>query len=148
MRIAIAVVALASAACASAADPGRNPRTERFTASSATVLVTDSANVPLEVGGYPDFRPSIPQLLGGQLHLGSVAAGSSACFTIPDSILMFGTNVSSGQNSTAVWTSAQALTLSSARGYTLPFIPSSSVGWSITMPGSGVAPTQAARCSP
>jgi hypothetical protein len=148
MRTAIAVLALAAAACSSAADPESNAMTERFTAASATVLVTDSANVSLEVGAYPDFQPSIPQLLGGQLHLGSVAAGSSACLQIPDSVFMTGTDVTSGQTSTLVWTSAQDLTLSSQRGYTLPFTPSNSVGWTITLPGSGVAPARAARCSP
>jgi uncharacterized protein with LGFP repeats len=150
------MLALAAAACSSAAAPDQGMKSVRYSANPATVLVTNSTSVSLVVGGYPSFNPPFPQPLGGALRLGSVSSGSSRCFAIPDSLISVGTNVSTGRVDTVVWTSAEPLTLTGmdttaiveTGGQTAAFTPSSSAGWKVTLPAEGTGPTQAVRCTP
>jgi hypothetical protein len=156
VKAAMAGLVVAAVGCSSAAAPQSNAIADRFSPNSATVFVTNSTSMQLDVRGYPNFQPPIPQPLGGVLHLGSVAARASACFQIPDTLFMFGLNVSTGQHDTLVWTSAERLTLTGidpttileSGGQTADFVPSSSVGWSVTLPDTGVGPAAAAACAP
>jgi len=95
--------------------------------------------------------------LGGMLHLGSVAQAASVCLQIPDTVLIFGTNVTTGQRDTTVWTSSQGLSVTAVdtstvtqRAQTSWFVPSGDVGWSVALPSvaeSQVPVSKAGRCT-
>jgi hypothetical protein len=144
MRTPIAVLAVAVAGC-QPASRGNIPSNWRFSAHPVTLLVTNTASVPLAVRAYPNFQPPVPQPVGGGLRLGSVGARSSACITIPDTVIV------GGAGQPIVWTSANVLALTfkdTTIGDAGSFRPSDSPGWSVTLPGTGVAPIKAARCAP
>ena len=163
MRTAIGsalLLAIAAASCSTTGPKsqfttvGANTVNARFSASPSTVRVTNTTGTELAVRGYADFRPPLPQPLGGMLHLGSVGSGASACIAIPDTVFIFGTNVTTGQRDTIVWTAAHALALAgldtatiTERGRTSPFIPSNASGWSVTFPADTAA-QEAAPCTP
>ncbi len=167
MRTSIAVLALVAAGCSSTAPETPSPgssssRTVRFSTNPSTLLVTNAAGIRLLVKATPSLSPPIPQPLGGMLLLGSVEPSASACIEIPDTVFIFGTNVTTGVTDTIVWTSLQGLQLSAMDSFPLAefahtqwFTPSTAVGWafailsssSVTTPPE-VTAVQAARCAP
>jgi hypothetical protein len=159
MRNGFAMLTFAAVACSSAtppASPKDNVVNARFSANPVTVLVTNTTSTPMDIRGYPSLHPPMPQPLGGMLRLGSVAPGSSACFEIPDSLLISGTIVGTAQTQTIVWTSSDPVSLTGldtatwleSGGQTAAFTPSSSAGWSVTLPAAGAGPAAAERCAP
>lgn len=154
----LAAVAGAATACSSGGPTAQNTNrmSLRYSSSPSTVLVTNTTGGRLDVNGYPSFNPAVPQPLGGVLHLGSVAQGSSACLQIPDTIAISVAIVGTGQDRTVMWTSGDPLSLTGvdadsmleSGGETAEFNPSNSAGWKFTLPAAGVAPTAAPRCTP
>jgi len=160
MRMGIALLAVAGAACSSAA-PTASPDTSgvaaRYSADPVTVLVTNSTGLQLDVRAYLSLNPPIPQPLGGMLHLGSVAPGGSSCVQIPDSIFIAGTNVSTGQHEAIVWTWAEGVsvfgldtTTITVHGQSAWFVPSNSLGWSVALANGAaqVQPDPGPACTP
>ena len=109
---------------------------------------------PLEVLAFPSDQPLTP---GGywSLDLGLITT-PQACFTIPTSakFLIVAVNPDSSRDTTTItWTSVIPVSLGAippsgnrivARPSTSDFVPSSSPGWSITLPsGSGASPSTA-----
>lgn len=157
MRIDKAAFAIILAACASrgptSSTPG-NVLSVRYSASPATVLVTNTTGLSLDIRATLSLNPPMPQPLGGMLHLGSVASGGSACLQVPDTVSILLTNATTGQQQTVVWTSSDAFALSGVdttavteHGYTAMFVPTSSGGWSVAFPSTGATPTVVARCT-
>jgi len=156
MKAPILALAAVAAACHSTAAPRGSLDSVRFSAHPATVLVTNTLSVTLDIRGYPSLHPPMPQPLGGMLRLGEVAAGSSACLAVPDTLLITGTVVGSGIVDTTVWTSAQPVSLTGldlnagleTGGQTAEFTPTTSAGWQVNLPVAGTGPIEAARCTP
>lgn len=109
---------------------------------------------PIRILGFPDNQPRTP---GGfwSIDLG-VIRGASACFTLPKSREFRVTAYPSGQTTTISWTPSLPLSLAAepdtasiilASPTTPSFLPASSRGWNIRLPGSGGAST-AAPCTP
>ena len=130
-------------ACTSVTEPGPPP--------SVTLLVTNATCASgqcssFRVRGFTDESPHVP---GGplSLELGTVST-ESACLTLPPADTFW-------VNSTpSVWTSRDPLSLGIQEpgqfwGHTGPstveFVPASSAGWSVTLPG-GTAVTTADAC--
>ncbi len=167
MRTAILALALATVGCSSTAPRATSPGSsnvvaERFSAAPSTILVTNAATIQLLAKAYLSVSPPLPQPLGGMLVLGSVGPSASDCIAIPDTVLVFVTNVTTGHRDTMVWTSARGLAVSALdsatvteRAQSQSFVPSAAAGWSITFPSSS-SPSQvseltaapAARCVP
>ena len=156
MRAMRAVLAIFAAACSSSVAPNPDLSMARYSSHSSTLLLTNAASARYEVRAYPDYRPPVPQLLGGNLHLGYVGARATVCIQIPDSVFMSGTIVTTGQQATAAWRSSDPLSVTVdddtlQRGQTADFVPASSAGWSVTLPGplgTGATVATAPRCAP
>ena len=156
MKASILGLATVAMACHSTAAPQGSLDAVRFSSQPVTVRVTNTLSVALDIRGYPSLDPPMPQLLGGMLRLGEVAAASSACLAIPDTLLITGTVVGSGEVDTTVWTSAQPLSLTGldlhaglqTGGQTAEFTPTASAGWQMTLPAAGTGPTATTPCTP
>ena len=156
MRTSISLAVLLGTACVSApaAPPSGSGISVRYASSPGTLLVRNTMPTGLDVRAYLNVHPSMPQPLGGLLRLGAVGPNSSACVQIPDSVIISGTVVGSGQTTTITWTSSDTLWLTGvdttvgvqSGGETSEFVPSSSSGWSVTLPASGNAPAASSQC--
>ena len=143
---------LTALACSSSVEPRSNVR----------LLVTNgtcgsSSCSPLQVLAFPSNQPRTP---GGlwSIDLGLITA-PSACLTLPSSATFRVIGVSNdgtkGDTTTFAWTTAVPLSLgaqppSASRIFAAPttssFVPATAPGWSATLPGPSVSPTQA--CTP
>ena len=134
-------------ACTSPTEPG----------PSVTLLVTNATCSSgqcssFQVRGFPSNQPHTP---GGywSLDLGTVSTGS-ACLILPSADTFRVTNTGTGETTTYSWTSDDPLALGilepgssslQAIPSTSAFVPASSAGWSLTLPG-GTAVTPADVC--
>lgn len=139
----VVLALLVVSACTSPAEPEPPP--------SVALLVTNATCSSgqcssFQVRGFPSNQPNTP---GGfwSLDLGTVSTGS-ACLTLPPADTFWVNAVPS------VWTSHDSLSLGIvepgsgvllAIPSTSRFVPASSAGWSVTLPG-GTAVAQADVC--
>jgi len=131
--------------------------------AGVTLLITNGTCetgqcAPLQILGFPSNQPLTP---GGfwSIDLGVITA-LSACLTFPRSATFRVIGVSNdgtkADTTTSTWTTAIPLSLGAqspsasrimAAPSTSAFVPASSPGWSVAMPGdSRVSPTQ--TCTP
>jgi hypothetical protein len=131
--------------------------------AGVTLLITNGTCetgqcAPLQILGFPSNQPLSP---GGfwSIDLGLITA-PSVCLTFPPSATFRVTGVSNdgtkADTTTHTWTTAISLSLGAqspsasrimAAPSTSAFVPATSSGWSVTMPGgSHVSPTQ--TCTP
>jgi len=156
MRTSITLAVLLGSACVSTPTAPASGRgiSVRYAPSPTTVLVRNTMSTGLDVRAYLNLHPSMPQPLGGLLRLGAVGPNSSACVPIPDSVIISGSVVGSGQTTTTTWTSSDTLWLTGvdtaigvqSGGQTAEFVPSGFSGWSVTLPASGDAPAASTQC--
>jgi hypothetical protein len=146
LRRSLFVVICGALACSSSTEPG--PR--------AQLLVTNPTCSPgpcaqFHVLGFPQNQPNTP---GGawSIDLGFVASGTT-CLTIPGSATFTVTNSGTGAVTTYNWSSRQSLSLGTTAGSqigaspsTASFIPASSTGWIVSLPGSA-APGVTGPCA-
>jgi len=145
VRLAAAFVALAGLACKSIAPAADPPSTLFVTNANCANGQCD----PFEVLAFPSNQPHTP---GGfwSLNLGRITT-PQACFTLPSSarFLIVAVNPDSSRDTTTItWTSAMPVSLGAlppsgneiqANPSTSAFVPSSSPGWSITLPSGSAA---------
>jgi len=124
-----------------------------------TVLVVNSTCnpgpcVPTRVFGFPTEQPHTPGGFWG-FELGMVT-GAVACFRLPASEEFRVTNSGTGATTTYTWTLDESVALGSLPGYssllfgqpsTDQFVPTSSEGWIVTLPG-GTTVTPDVACTP
>lgn len=142
-------LALAPVACSTPVEPGSVP----------TLLITNAtcesgACAPVVILGFPSDQPHTP---GGywSVEIG-VAAGPSACLSLPPSAMFRVIDASTGAADTLIWTIADPLALGvpgpgGSRILALPstgtFVPADASGWRVTLPG-GTGVARAQPCTP
>src|SRR5574340_886442 len=146
---------IAAAAALAACSQGTSPTSAvgpGGQGDSIPLTVINTSNAPVLLRGAPEFRPAVPQLLGGDARLGIASPGRS-CLMLPRLITISGQNVATGQVRTIVWSAASAITLTALDstgmdevGAVQRFVPDSADGWMVTFPGFGGSAVPAPPC--
>lgn len=153
MRISFIVAAVAALAACSQGSSATSAVGPGGQADSIPLTVINTSNVPVLLGGYPDFHPALPQLLGGDARFGIASPGRS-CLMLPRVITVSGKNVATGEVYLIFWSAASAITLTALDstgmdeiGVLQGFIPDSADGWMVTVPGFGGSAVPAPPCT-
>ncbi len=152
---AIGLLSILALACTreSVTAPGTQARSEGGS-GSIMLRVISSYGAPVFIGGHPGLTVRIPQPLGGLMSLG-IADADTSCLAIPTSFELHAVSVTNGAVDTVCWDASEPMYISAIDtaslvevGYTTDFVPGTSRGWTITVPGDTVAPIAGAPCSP
>lgn len=141
------------AACSQGTSPSTAGGATPGDGDSIPLGIVNTSDVPLRIGSYLNWDPPLPQLLGG-LELGWASPGTS-CLLLPRVIRVTVENVVTHHVDTLVWTAASTLALTVVDtanggdqiGVTTAFVPDSSPGWKVTIPGQNQPVTPAPPCT-